>query len=258
MVCIDNEKCVRCGLCAENCWGHAISEKDGALQCSKLWCFRCGQCVAICPAGAVSMPELPEPVEYDKETFHISPENLLNTMRFRRSIRCFTGEKVPRSEIETLLEAGRCAPSSSNSQTVAYTVLDRDFDLLRPMIWESLARLSRENGQELLLRRYNQYLAHPDQPDTLFYGGTQMISVTSRRPIDGALAMANMELLAHTMGIGALYCRFAAEAIQADEELRRYFGIQGDRKLDGCLIIGRTERKFYRTAPRNPAQVEWK
>ena len=101
--------------------------------------------------------------------------------------------------------------------------------------------------------------AAPHAPDTLFYGGTQMIAVSSRRPIDGALALANMELLAHTMGLGTLYCGFAVRAITGDEGLMEYFGLNEEgRHLDGCLIVGRTELEFHRTAPRNALKAEWR
>ena len=259
MVEIKDSLCVRCGLCADNCAVHALRpDENGALRCRELLCFRCGQCVAICPTGAASMPDAEAPIEYDKDKFAISPENLLNTMRFRRSIRRFTGEKVTRRELEALLEAGRCAPTSTNSQTVQFVVLDQEFEALRPRIWASLARGAAEKGRRSLVKRYEQYLAHPEEPDALFYGASQMIAVTSARPVDGALALANMELLAHTMGLGALYCGFAASAISADPALREYFGITDTRHLDSCLIVGRTKLIFHRTAPRNPANVEWR
>lgn len=259
MIQINRETCVRCGLCAANCCVHAIYQReDGSYACRSSLCFHCAQCVAICPAGAVSEPDLPPPVEYDSARFDISPENLLNTMQFRRSVRRFTGEKVSREELEKLLEAGRCAPTSSNSQTVRFTVLDREFEALRPRIWESFAALCEERGQKLLLRRYQNYLRHPDQPDALFYGANQMVTVTSAHAVDGALALANMELLAHTMGLGALYCGFAVRAIQRDEALRETFGATQTQQLIGCLLLGRTDLKFYRTAPRNPANVQWK
>lgn len=259
MVIIDSARCTGCGQCAQNCAVHAIvREEDGTYRCSSGWCFACGQCVALCPVGAASMPELEAPLPYDSAAFDLDPQVLLNAMRFRRSIRQFTGEKVPRKELELLLEAGRCAPTSSNSQSVGFTVLDREFETLRPRIWKSFARLAREGGRKLLLRRYESYLAHPEEPDSLFYGSTQMIAVTSEPPIDGALALANMELMAHALGLGALYCGFAARAIDSDPELREYFGITETRHIDSCLIVGYTELRFHRTAPRNPARAVWR
>ena len=259
MVQIDNTKCIHCGLCAENCAVHAlIADKDGDYRCGKLLCFRCGQCVAICPTGAVTMEEAESPVEYDPNTFDLEPERLLNVLRFRRSIRRFTGEKVSREEINALLEAGRIAPTSSNSQSVRFTVLDQEFESLRPKIWNSFGKMVTAAGRKALVRRYESYLAHPEQTDTMFYGATQMIAVTSNIFIDGCLALANMELMAHTMGLGALYCGFATRSINADEELKQYFGVTEERQLCGCLIIGKTDLKFHRTAPRNPANVDWK
>ncbi|MDE7262912.1 MAG: nitroreductase family protein [Oscillospiraceae bacterium] len=206
------------------------------------------------------MPELEPPIPYDPSSFDLDPQTLLNAMRFRRSIRQFTGEKATRQELELLLDAGRCAPTSSNSQSVSFMVLDSEFEALRPKIWKAFARVSREKGRKLLLRRYENYLAHPDQPDTLFYGGNQMIVVTSerQRPVDGGLALANMELMAHALGLGALYCGFATSAIDSDPELREYFGITETRKIDSCLIVGHTDLRFQRTAPRNPARAEWR
>ncbi len=61
------------------------------------------------------MPELEKPVPYDPARFDLDPEILLNAMRFRRSIRRFTGEKASRRELELLLDAGRCAHQHQQS-----------------------------------------------------------------------------------------------------------------------------------------------
>lgn len=255
---INQDLCTGCGQCVANCCVHALTLKPDGTILPGDGCFACGQCVALCPARAVSMEGLEAPVEYEAGRFALEPEVLLNAMRFRRSIRRFTGEKVSRREMELLLEAGRCAPTSTNSQTVGFTVLDQEFEVLRPKIWESFARCCREGGRVLLLRRYEDYLAHPEEPDTLFYGGTQMIAVTAERPVDAGLALANMELMAHALGLGALYCGFATRAIDSDLELRACFGLTAQRHLESCLIVGRTDLRFHRTAPRNPARVDWR
>ena len=259
MIQIDSALCGGCGQCAENCAVHALYRApDGTYQCNNVFCYRCGQCVALCPLGAVSMPDSEAPIPYIPERFDLDPDVLLNAMRFRRSIRHFTGEKVTRRELEQLLEAGRCAPTSSNSQTVRFTVLDREFEALRPRIWESFAAQARERGRKLLLRRYESYREHPDRPDALFYGGDQVLFVTARYFIDGCLALANVELMAHAMGLGALYCDFIKWSVNADPALREYFGITEKQQLCGCLILGRTDLRFHRTAPRNPANVDWR
>jgi len=58
-VCIDPEKCVHCGKCAEACHYNAIAViKDKALLFQDL-CHACGACGLVCPSGAV--------IEGDKE-----------------------------------------------------------------------------------------------------------------------------------------------------------------------------------------------
>ena len=66
------------------------------------------------------MPDLEAPVPYDPVRFDLDPEVLLNAMRFRRSIRRFTGEKaarlmelarkaqVPREQFAELTDGQHC------------------------------------------------------------------------------------------------------------------------------------------------------
>ena len=107
MVEINSSLCTGCGICKENCAVHAIVlNEDGTCRCNKTWCFGCGQCVAVCPTGATAMPGLEAPVEFDPASFELDPRVLLNAMRFRRSIRRFSGEKASRKELEMLLTPG--------------------------------------------------------------------------------------------------------------------------------------------------------
>lgn len=49
---IDNEKCIKCGICEKHCKFSAIS-KDIVLNSSK--CEGCGVCEFVCPVNAISM-----------------------------------------------------------------------------------------------------------------------------------------------------------------------------------------------------------
>ena len=51
---IDQEKCVGCGACKENCSAGAISEADGKCVIDAATCVDCGACAGGCPTEAIS------------------------------------------------------------------------------------------------------------------------------------------------------------------------------------------------------------
>ncbi len=124
MIQVDEKECIGCGACEKDCFLQAIKvrEKKAAVLGD---CFHCGHCVAVCPTGAVSMPDYPmeEVKEYNKDDFLVDAGKLLNFIKFRRSVRQFQKKQIPRSEIESILEAGRFTPTAGNRQDVSYIVL---------------------------------------------------------------------------------------------------------------------------------------
>ena len=100
MIKIDENKCIACRACAADCLSNAIAFPDGKARIVKS-CFLCGHCIAICPVSAVSMDDydMAEVLPFQKETFTISPEILMDVMKFRRSIRQFNkrAERIPPS-----------------------------------------------------------------------------------------------------------------------------------------------------------------
>ncbi len=54
---IDQEKCIKCGKCAEVCRWDAIPVIDNKYIVQPLDCEGCGYCALVCPADAISMDE---------------------------------------------------------------------------------------------------------------------------------------------------------------------------------------------------------
>ena len=53
---IDVGKCISCGLCAEQCPGHAVEMVSaGPVFARPEACTYCGACENLCPAGAISL-----------------------------------------------------------------------------------------------------------------------------------------------------------------------------------------------------------
>lgn len=67
IICIDEEKCTGCGLCAEACHESAISMVDGKAKLIRDdYCDGMGDCLPACPTGAITF-ETREAAEYDRE-----------------------------------------------------------------------------------------------------------------------------------------------------------------------------------------------
>jgi NAD-dependent dihydropyrimidine dehydrogenase PreA subunit/flavodoxin len=56
---IDNEKCVKCMRCMENCPAGAIDQNIESLFINRTKCQNCQRCVGFCPAGAIVVPGKP-------------------------------------------------------------------------------------------------------------------------------------------------------------------------------------------------------
>ncbi|MCK5052374.1 MAG: ATP-binding protein [Candidatus Cloacimonetes bacterium] len=54
---IDQEKCIKCGKCAEVCRWDAIPVIDNKYLVQPLYCEGCGYCALVCPTDAISMNE---------------------------------------------------------------------------------------------------------------------------------------------------------------------------------------------------------
>ena len=78
---IDHDKCVGCGLCAdERCQVNAIEADDDFYRVIKKRCIGCGLCVSSCPEGAATLErktgdELIAPPEDEKEWFERRGKN---------------------------------------------------------------------------------------------------------------------------------------------------------------------------------------
>ena len=131
MVQIDQEKCIGCGLCAADCISLNIEVTEKKAQVKKD-CFLCGHCVAVCPAGAVSIPEyeMADVEEYDPQSFHLDPEQLLHSIKFRRSIRNYKDKKVEQDVLAKLLQAGRYTVTAKINQDCCFIFVLQEIDQL--------------------------------------------------------------------------------------------------------------------------------
>ncbi len=106
---IDESTCTGCGLCVGDCPSRAIKLKERKAKVRFPKCLECGHCVAICPTNSVSMDDydMNEIMPKDSIVNTISPEVMLNNIKYRRSIRKYKDIQVEKDKVEQIIEAGK-------------------------------------------------------------------------------------------------------------------------------------------------------
>lgn len=262
MVVIDEKKCIGCGLCAADCIAQNIVIEEKAHV--KQDCFQCGHCVAVCPEGAVSIPEydMADVEEYDADSFTLQPEAVLHSIKFRRSIRNYKPEAVPEDVLRTLAEAGRYTATAKNSQSNDFVFVQKEMAELKDRVWQFIDDISHKDIREidkafLPYLVFNQRRKKDAADDYLFRNAPVVLYVVSDSALDAGLAAQNMEMMGVSLGLGMLYNGYLARVSDANEELKQWLGI-GDRTIRACMLLGYPAVHYARTAPRKTADVIWK
>lgn len=269
---ISKEKCIGCSQCIKDCPTSTILLKENKAEINNKNCMKCGHCIAICPVEAVSTDDynMDEVIDYQKNSFSVDPDNLLNFIKFRRSVRRFKNKDVEKDKILKIIDAGRYTPTSTNSQDVSYTVVTDKISELRELAYESLkqkgemilANLTPETAHleryaKIWIYSYKMYKKDPQKNDKLFFNAPLAIFVTSPNPINGGLASSNMELMTDALGLGTFFSGFLLIAAKDNKEILDLLNIKDDKLLSSCLVIGYPDVKYKRTVPRKDALINW-
>lgn len=258
MVIIDKEKCVGCGKCVLDCVAKNIEVIDGKATV-KNECLKCGHCVAICGCDAASIPEYDmEDVELINENTKISPEVFLSCIKARRSIRDFSAEKISEDELKLLAEAGRYTATANNGQFHKYVFIQDKLEDLKESVWSYIDNLEEEAGSQFT--DFAAYKAFADRrnkdaaDDFLFRNAPAVLFITSQRYLDAGMAAQNIEMMASTLGIGALFNGFLVRITDANKDLKKWLGIENET-ICACMLLGYPMQKYVRTAPRKSADI---
>ena len=269
---VNKEKCVGCKLCVKDCFVNDIEMIENKAYIRNETCFKCGHCIAICPQNAVSTDDynMDEVVEYNKENFDIDSDNLLNFIKFRRTIRYFKDKDIEVDKIKKIIDAGRFTPTGGNLQNVSYIVIRDDIDKLKAMAIETLNSMGEYVLNNLNLdnidikgyakkwiRMHNEYKENPKN-DSLFFNAPMVLIVASESDVNASLASSNMELMANTLGLGCLYSGFFVRATKENDDIKKFLNIDENKNIITCMVIGYPSVKYQRVVPRKDADITWR
>lgn len=260
---IDREKCIGCGLCAADCSIENIEVIDKKAVI-KNDCFNCGHCVAVCPTGAASIPEydMDDVEEYEKNSFHLEPETVLHSIKFRRSVRSYKQEKIQKEVLEQLVQAGRYTATAKNNQDCYFIFVQDELNRLKEKVWKYIDEMEEKEGKGIAKELlpyvvFKRKRKKNPKDDYLFRNAPTVLFITSDWPLDAGLAAQNIENMAVALGMGALYNGYLARIADANDTLKQWLGIEG-KTIKACMLLGYPDRAYVRTAPRKKANVIWK
>ncbi len=167
--------------------------------------------------------------------------DVLQALLSRRSVRRYRDTPLTRQQIDTVLEAGRYAASGMNRQPVRFAAVTQ------PAL---ISRLSSMNAA---------VMGRDTDP---FYGAPCVIVVLADPAAstwlqDGSLAMGNMMLAAHSLGLGSCWINRAKEMFAADEgkALLGEWGLPDTLCGVACLVVGYPDGPLPEAAPRKEHTV---
>ena len=224
-------------------------------------CIRCGHCLAICPQNAITIDEydMDEIYEYDFNNGHLDSQELLKSLQCRRSVRRYKKKSVEKELIEKIIEAGRYTPSGSNRQNVRYIVVEKEIPFLEN---EALKFYKKLFKVPKFIKKLVKFPFNMDrmvlEEGFLFMGGPILILVISENANNAALASMSMELMAESLGLGTLYVGLFTRVANKNKKIRKFLDLKKKENIVQCLVVGYPDVKYYRTAPKKKAIVQWR
>jgi nitroreductase len=126
-------------------------------------------------------------------------QNFLNLIRFRRSVRKFSDKPIEKEKLGLILEAGRLAPSSSNSQPWQFIVV-KDKEIIKKLV-EAVPLGIKPN---LWFSNAPIVIICLAKPHLIEHKLAKILASDYHR-IDTAIAIDHMVLMATSLGIGSCW-----------------------------------------------------
>jgi nitroreductase/NAD-dependent dihydropyrimidine dehydrogenase PreA subunit len=269
LITIDESMCRRCGMCARACpvgiialgEGFPITGYPTTVEKIEKGCITCGHCVAACPRAALSHSRMtPEECIPLEAGWKLTPGQLEQLVKGRRSIRRYRPEPVGRDILEKLLDIARYAPTGMNSQSVSWKVIldGQEVQRLSSAVveWLRIQQGDEIHGVKGMLKAWDSgrdpvlrnaphlIIAHGEENDPMAQPSSM-------------IALATLELAALSFCLGTCWAGFLYYAARSSCEVAADLGLPPGHRMCGGLMIGYPEFEYSRIPVRNPARVTW-
>ena len=170
---------------------------------------------------------------------------MLELIKTRRSTRKFRPDPVPEELLAQIVEAGRYAPSGSNSQTTHFLVIKNPdvMEKLKELVKAGLARMEITEGMyrsiraAILSARKEHYSFQYDAPVLILTANDKDYS---NNLADCSCALENMLLMANALDLGSCWIN-QPRWLNEDPDLLAYLrtlGLHENERVWGSAAIG--------------------
>lgn len=161
--------------------------------------------------------DLTEPQMLDNET--------LKSIRERSSIRCFTDKQINQVTIDTILNAGLCAPSASNK---------RPFHIVVTQNRDTMISISKNNIYAKMLQ---------SATGSIVVCGDKIVQgIPEWLLADCSAATQNMLLAIHSLGLGGVWCG-VRQGSDFYKDIMTVFGLPNHIRPISVIAFGYTDDK---------------
>lgn len=171
---------------------------------------------------------------------------VIETIKNRRSIRSFDQKPVPTDIISAIVEAGNQAPYTSvtRSQPWRFVVIqDAEFkQKLRQItfpFWKQATEGMKQAYPELYKMAMNLYEAMDEPKDVVYYNAPVIIFVIgpADNAVSCALACENIMIAAQSFGLGSCYTGFGS-MVKGNNEVVQALELKDNEAIYGPILIG--------------------
>lgn len=175
---------------------------------------------------------------------------VLTTIKKRRSVRSFKPDQITEEELQTVLEAGIYAPSAGNQQLWHFTVIQNKqvLDQLNTKAKAGAAQIDNEHIQQMAKNeKFNIYFGAPTV--VLVSGKEDGLMIES----DCAAATQNILLAAEAIGLGSCWIDLTLFAFggEQDEQYKQQLGIPAGYKPFASVALGYKKIEAVNAPARN-------
>lgn len=263
---IDEESCIQCGECADDCPTGVISLDEYPQITDEDGCLQCQHCLAVCPTGAVSILGCEPDDSVVLEGNMPDPAKLETLIKGRRSVRRYSDKDIEPELIDALLDIAWHAPTGINAQSVLFTVVKerRVMENLRREVMEQLTQL--KDAGKLPEGLAGQYLGgavkawQETGSDIIFRNAPHLLITSAPKdapcPVqDTHIALTTFQLMAHARGVGTVWDGMVMMALAVLPGLSARLGIPENHTIGYAMVFGQPAVEYHRTVQRGAASV---